>query len=104
MAERWTPADLARQADPAGAGLSRPAALADVEAQLATFPPLVFAGEARNLKKRSGAGRGRRGFSAARRRLRRKLRRARRQQYPRFFPPVPADGGGADLMPRRCRW
>src|SRR5580700_5791626 len=27
-----------------------PKALADVEAQLATFPPLVFAGEARNLK------------------------------------------------------
>src|SRR5580658_10029453 len=26
-------------------------ALAEVEAQLATFPPLVFAGEARNLKK-----------------------------------------------------
>src|SRR3974390_1137716 len=26
-------------------------ALADVEAQLATFPPLVFAGEARSLKK-----------------------------------------------------
>src|SRR6202034_1628788 len=26
-------------------------ALADVEAQLATYPPLVFAGEARNLKK-----------------------------------------------------
>ena len=25
--------------------------MADVEAQLATFPPLVFAGEARNLKK-----------------------------------------------------
>src|SRR3974390_2768318 len=28
-----------------------PKALADVEAQIATFPPLVFAGEARNLKK-----------------------------------------------------
>src|SRR3974390_1475834 len=28
--------------------------LADVEAQLATFPPLVFAGEARNLKKALG--------------------------------------------------
>ena len=28
-----------------------PKALADVEAQLATFPPLVFAGEARNLKR-----------------------------------------------------
>ena len=26
-------------------------ALADVEAQLSTFPPLVFAGEARSLKK-----------------------------------------------------
>ncbi len=30
------------------------AALADVEARLATFPPLVFAGEARELKKRLG--------------------------------------------------
>src|SRR3984957_14440531 len=28
-----------------------PKALADVEAQLATYPPLVFAGEARDLKK-----------------------------------------------------
>src|SRR5438067_10721387 len=51
MSERWTP-DSWR---------SRPAlqlpdypdakALADVEAQLATFPPLVFAGEARKLKR-----------------------------------------------------
>ena len=61
------------------------------------FPPLVFAGEARNLKTRAGARRRRRGFPAAGRRLRRKLRRARRQQYPRFLPRVPADGGGADL-------
>src|SRR5262249_4051184 len=29
-------------------------ALADIEAQLATFPPLVFAGEARNLKRALG--------------------------------------------------
>ena len=28
-----------------------PAALAEVEAKLASFPPLVFAGEARNLKR-----------------------------------------------------
>jgi 3-deoxy-7-phosphoheptulonate synthase len=51
MSERWTP----------GGWRTRPVlqmprypdakALADVEAQLATFPPLVFAGEARNLKK-----------------------------------------------------
>src|SRR5437667_12157865 len=54
MSERWTP-DSWR---------SRPAlqlpdypdakALADVEKQLATFPPLVFAGEARNLMKALG--------------------------------------------------
>src|SRR3989304_4611786 len=31
-------------------------ALADVEEQLATFPPLVFAGEARNLKKALAKG------------------------------------------------
>ncbi len=72
-------------------------ALADVEAQLASFPPLVFAGEARNLKRALAKVARRRVFPAAGRRLRRKLRRARRQQHPRFLPPVPADGGGADL-------
>src|SRR5258708_12794603 len=51
MSERWTPDSW--RARPA---LQLPEypdakALADVEAQLATFPPLVFAGEARNLKK-----------------------------------------------------
>ena len=71
---------------------------------LRRFPPLVFAGEARNLKKALGAGRRRRGFPAARRRLRRELLRAsannRRQQHPRLLPRVPADGGGADLRRR----
>ena len=47
--------ELAQEAGPAGAGLSGHAqALAEVEQQLATFPPLVFAGEARNLKKALG--------------------------------------------------
>ena len=51
MFERWTPDSW--RAKPV---LQMPQypdakALADVEAQLATFPPLVFAGEARNLKK-----------------------------------------------------
>src|SRR5260370_12211937 len=51
MFERWTP-DRGR----AKQVLQVPdypdaKALADVEAQLATFPPLVFAGEARNLQK-----------------------------------------------------
>ena len=47
-----------------------------------------------------GAGRRRRGFPAAGRRLRRELRRAWRQQHPRFLPRVPADGGGAHLCRR----
>src|SRR3954467_7800345 len=49
MAERWTP-DSWRQ-KPALQMPDYPdqQALADVEKQLATFPPLVFAGEARNL-------------------------------------------------------
>ncbi|MCX7900110.1 MAG: 3-deoxy-7-phosphoheptulonate synthase, partial [Methylocystis sp.] len=48
--ERWTPANwrnLPIEQTPVYQDL---AALADVENQLAGFPPLVFAGEARNLK------------------------------------------------------
>ena len=50
MGERWTPKtwrDLPIQQVPA---YPDPAALGAVEAQLASFPPLVFAGEARKLK------------------------------------------------------
>ncbi|HWV51791.1 class II 3-deoxy-7-phosphoheptulonate synthase [Pseudorhodoplanes sp.] len=51
MAERWTPDSwrnkpIVQVPDYPDAG-----ALADVEKQLASFPPLVFAGEARSLKK-----------------------------------------------------
>jgi 3-deoxy-7-phosphoheptulonate synthase len=49
--ERWTPGswrDLPIEQTPI---YRNPAALADVERQLAGFPPLVFAGEARNLKR-----------------------------------------------------
>ena len=51
MSERWTPESW--RAKPVQQMPQYPdaKALADVEAQLATFPPLVFAGEARNLKK-----------------------------------------------------
>ena len=51
MAERWTPDSWRKkpiQQVPVYPDLQ---ALDDVEKQLATFPPLVFAGEARNLKK-----------------------------------------------------
>ncbi|MFZ5738285.1 MAG: class II 3-deoxy-7-phosphoheptulonate synthase [Pseudomonadota bacterium] len=51
MSERWTPDSW--RAKPVQQMPQYPdaKALADVEAQLASFPPLVFAGEARNLKK-----------------------------------------------------
>src|ERR1700681_223647 len=51
MSERWTPDSW--RAKPVLQVPEYPdaKALGDVEAQLATFPPLVFAGAARNLKK-----------------------------------------------------
>ena len=51
MPERWTPESW--RGKPAAQMPDYPdgQALAEVEAQLASFPPLVFAGEARNLKK-----------------------------------------------------
>ena len=51
MAERWTPDSWRGKPVLQMPQYPDAGALADVEAQLATFPPLVFAGEARNLKK-----------------------------------------------------
>ena len=51
MSERWTPDSWRARPVKQIPDYPDAKALADVEAQLATFPPLVFAGEARNLKK-----------------------------------------------------
>src|SRR3982751_4060974 len=51
MSERWTPDSWRTRPVLQVPDYPDAKALADVEAQLATFPPLVFAGEARNLKK-----------------------------------------------------
>src|ERR1700678_700636 len=51
MSERWTPDGWRARPVKQIPDYPDAKALADVEAQLATFPPLVFAGEARNLKK-----------------------------------------------------
>jgi 3-deoxy-7-phosphoheptulonate synthase len=59
MAERWTPDSWRKKPVVQVPDYPDKAALAAVEKQLASFPPLVFAGEARNLKKqlaRVGAG------------------------------------------------
>src|SRR6201991_3223055 len=51
MAERWTPDSWRAKPIAQAPQYPDPKALADVEKQLATFPPLVFAGEARELKR-----------------------------------------------------
>ena len=61
MSERWTPDSWRTRPVLQVPDYPDAKALADVEAQLATFPPLVFAGEARDLKRRwreVAAGRG----------------------------------------------
>src|ERR1700731_1103602 len=54
MAERWTPESWRNKPILQMPEFPDPAALAEVEKQLATFPPLVFAGEARYLTKALG--------------------------------------------------
>src|SRR5438874_7566308 len=51
MAERWTPESWRQKPALQMPDYPDKQALAEVEAQIATFPPLVFAGEARNLMK-----------------------------------------------------
>jgi 3-deoxy-7-phosphoheptulonate synthase len=51
MVERWTPEGWRARPALQMPEYPDPQALADIEQQLATFPPLVFAGEARNLTK-----------------------------------------------------
>ncbi|MFN3350520.1 class II 3-deoxy-7-phosphoheptulonate synthase [Pseudorhodoplanes sp.] len=51
MPERWTPESWRKKPIVQVPAYPDRAALAAVEKQLSTFPPLVFAGEARNLKK-----------------------------------------------------
>src|SRR5436305_9261425 len=51
MAERWTPEGWRARPILQMPEFPDQQALAEVEAQLASFPPLVFAGEARNLKR-----------------------------------------------------
>ncbi len=54
MAERWTPESWRKKPALQMPDYPDKPGLAEVERQLATFPPLVFAGEARNLTKALG--------------------------------------------------
>ena len=66
------------------------------------MPPLVFAGEARNLTERLGQVAGGRGLPAPGRRLRRVLRRLLGRRHPRQAQGHPADGRRAHLLRRRA--
>src|SRR5512132_836132 len=54
MPERWTPDSWRKKPVVQVPSYPDAQALATVEQQLATFPPLIFAGEARNLKQALG--------------------------------------------------
>src|SRR3982075_2712150 len=62
MAERWTPDSCGKKPITQVPDYPDRAALAETEKQLATFPPLVFAGEARDLKKALARVAGREAF------------------------------------------
>ena len=72
-------------------------ALADVERQLAYFPPLVFAGEARKLKTLLAKVAKGEAFLLQGGDCAESFAEHARRQYPRFLPRLPADGGGDDL-------
>ena len=97
MADNWTPSSWRQKPILQVPEYPDAAALAATEATLASYPPLVFAGEARAPEEASRQCRRRQRLPAAGRRLRRELRRTRRRQYPRLLPRLPADGRGADL-------
>src|ERR1700752_1578035 len=56
MAERWTPDSWRKKPIQQAPEYPDQAKLAEVEKQLSTFPPLVFAGEGRRLKRTLGQG------------------------------------------------
>ncbi len=73
------------------------AKLAAMEARLARFPPLVFAGEARRLKQHLALAARGEAFVLQGGDCRGGLRRFHRQHHPRPVPRAAADGGGPHL-------
>ena len=100
MSERWTPDSWRAKPVLQMPDYPDAKALADVEAQLATFPPLVFAGEARNLKKalaRVAAGEA---FLLQGGDCAESFAEHGANNIRDFFRVLPADGGRADLCRR----
>ncbi len=83
---------LENLADRADAVYRDQKALADVETQLAGFPPLVFAGEARNLKRQLADVAAGKAFLLQGGDCGESFSETFGRQYPRFFPRLPANG------------
>ena len=100
MSERWTPDSWRARPVLQIPQYPDAKALADVEAQLATFPPLVFAGEARNLKKALGRVADGEAFLLQGGDCAESFAEHGANNIRDFFRVLPADGGGADLCRR----
>src|ERR1700712_3215977 len=100
MSERWTPDSWRAKPVLQVPDYPNAKALADVEAQLATFPPLVFAGEARNLKKALGRVAKGEAFLLQGGDCAESFAEHGANNIRDFFPRLPAGGGGAALCGR----
>ena len=94
---RWSPESWRGKPIEQAPVYADPAALAEVERQLAGYPPLVFAGEARKLKSAFGKAVAGEAFLLQGGDCAESFARAFGRQHPRFLPRLPADGGRDDL-------
>ncbi|MCK7473823.1 MAG: 3-deoxy-7-phosphoheptulonate synthase [Rhodopseudomonas palustris] len=105
MSERWTPDSWRNKRCSRCPTIRISSIWGRSRSKLRGFPPLVFAGEARDAEGASwprvadGEAFLLQGGDCAE-----SFAELARRQHPRHLPRVPADGGGADLRRRRCRW
>ncbi len=102
-AEKWSPESWRQKPIVQVPDYPNADALRDIEAKLASFPPLVFAGEARDLKKALAGIAAGNGFLLQGGDCAESFLEHRRRPHPRLLPRLPADGGRADLRRRLSR-
>ena len=98
--ERWTPSGWRHKPIEQTPGLSRLRRAGGGRTPARRISAAGFRRRSAQSDPRAGRCRGRQGFPAPGRRLRRGLRGALRRQHPRFLPRLPADGGRAELRRR----
>ena len=104
MSQSWTPQSWRQKTRHQMPDYPDAEALARVEQQLAGYPPLVFAGEARKLEEELGRVAKGEAFLLQGGDCAEILRRLQRRQDPRHAARAAADGRRADLWQRHDRW